>query len=57
MTCEGGATAGVLEMKRLLKKSKGNVRLALIGYKCGESCMFKKRQSRSTIMYLKEVLR
>lgn len=56
MDCNKGALAGVLEMKRLLELSDGDIRRALIGYKDGPSRMNRKRVSKDTRIYIQNVM-
>lgn len=54
--CDRGALAGVLEMKRLLRLANGDIRKALIGYKCGQSCMNRKRVGKDTQRYVDDIM-
>lgn len=54
-SCQHGATAGVLELKRLLALTGGNRRLALIGYNCGEGCITRKRLPKETRHYVNKI--
>ena len=42
--CRTGAEAGVKELKHLLKVANGDIKQTLIGYNCGEGCMFGRRK-------------
>ena len=56
-TCEGSATAGVLELKRLHKMFDGDKRLIAIGYNAGPGAVKWRKLPRETHNYLKKVKR
>lgn len=55
LQCEAGATAGVLELKRLLKLFNGNQRKALIAYNCGIACVKRSRLPKETRHYVSTI--
>jgi hypothetical protein len=59
INCRTGAEAGVKELKHLLRLSGGDVKQALTGYNCGESCMFGRRKKLpiETVNYIQVVTR